>query len=255
MPHRTAISSRGTSAGRPVILTTTMLLRTPPSPKRPRRGVAHVPRALALALLLAGCDGGSAPPPASDGAGGARLDSPVALPAATLTDQYGAPFDLRADTPGQVTLLFFGYTNCPDICPVHMANLAAVMRELPLEVTREVDVVFVTTDPDRDTPERLEEWLGRLHPRFIGLWGSREEIAALEQAVGIPGSVVAPDTPAPDGGYFVGHAAQVLAFGPDDVARMAYPWGTRQRDWIRDLPRLVGGGWPAADPSDPTSEN
>lgn len=255
MPHRDAISSRGTRAGRPVIFTPTMLLRTPPLPKWSRRGIARAAQIAAFTLLVAACDSGSAPPPASEGAGGARLDRPVVLPAATLTDQHGEPFDLRADTPGRVTLLFFGYTNCPDICPVHMANLAAVMRELPLEVTRDVDVVFVTTDPDRDTPERLDEWLGRLHPRFIGLWGSREEIAALELAVGIPGSVVAPDTPAPGGGYFVGHAAQVLAFGPDNVARMAYPWGTRQRDWIRDLPRLVRGDWPEPNPSDPTSES
>jgi protein SCO1/2 len=198
-------------------------------------------------VAAAACSDAGAPPAAADGAGGRAIDPPVALPPFTLTDQHGEPFELRGDTPGRVTLLFFGYTNCPDICPVHMANLAAVMRDLPLELTRQVDVLFVTTDPDRDTPERLDEWLGQLHPRFVGLWGSREEIAALEAAVGVPGSVVAPDTPSPDGGYFVGHAAQVLAFGPDDVARVAYPWGTRQRDWIRDLPVLVAGGDPLAE--------
>ena len=198
-------------------------------------------------VAAAACSDAGAPPAAADGAGGRAIDPPVALPPVTLTDQHGEPFELRGDTPGRVTLLFFGYTNCPDICPVHMANLAAVMRDLPLELTRQVDVLFVTTDPDRDTPERLDEWLGQLHPRFVGLWGSREDIAALEAAVGVPGSVVAPDTPSPDGGYFVGHAAQVLAFGPDDVARVAYPWGTRQRDWIRDLPVLVAGGDPLAE--------
>lgn len=169
------------------------------------------------------------------------LDAPVALPDASLDAMTGERFNLRADTPGQVTLVFFGYTHCPDICPVHMANLAAVFRDLPLEVTREVDVLFVTTDPERDTPERLVEWLGALHPKFVGLRGTRSEVEAIEGALGIPVSVVSPDEETADGGYFVGHAAQVLAFAADDSARVAYPWGTRQRDWLRDLPRLVRG--------------
>jgi protein SCO1/2 len=125
-----------------------------------------------------------------------------------------------------------------------MANLAAVFRDLPLEVTRQVDVLFVTTDPERDTAARLESWLGALHPRFVGLRGTREQIVALEAEMGIPVSVVSPDEETRDGGYFVGHAAQVLAFTADDTARVAYPWGTRQRDWIRDLPRLVRGEVP-----------
>ncbi len=165
----------------------------------------------------------------------------MGLPDVALEATDGKRFHLRDDTPGRVTLVFFGYTYCPDICPVHMANLAAVFRDLPLEVTREVDVLFVTTDPERDTRERLVEWLGALHPRFIGLRGTRDEIESIERQLGIPVSVVSPDEETADGGYFVGHAAQVLAFAADDTARVAYPWGTRQRDWLRDLPRLVRG--------------
>ncbi len=180
--------------------------------------------------------------------GAVRLEHAVTLPDASLQAHTGAPFNLRTDTHGTVTLVFFGYTHCPDICPVHMANLAAVFDDLPLEVTREIDVLFVTTDPDRDTPERLSEWLGALDSRFVGLRGSRDEIARLETAMGIPPSVVAPDQEVGASGYFVGHAAQVLAFTADDTARVAYPWGTRQRDWLRDLPRLVRGESPFADP-------
>lgn len=172
------------------------------------------------------------------------LEQVVPLPAAVLEAHDGRSFDLHADTEGDLTLVFFGYTHCPDICPVHMANLAAVFRDLPLEVTRRVDVLFVTTDPERDTAERLTEWLGALHPSFIGLRGDRDQIVALEQQMGIPVSVVSPDEETADGGYFVGHAAQVLAFTADDSARVAYPWGTRQRDWLRDLPRLVRGELP-----------
>lgn len=198
---------------------------------------------LAGALLACGPSGGAAPP--SEGA--VALATPVALPSAVLESHDGRAFDLRGDTPGDVTLVFFGYTHCPDICPVHMANLAAVFRDLPLEVTRRIDVLFITTDPERDTPERLQEWLGRLHPRFVGLRGSREQVTALEAEMGIPVSVVSPEEETSDGGYFVGHAAQVLAFTADDTARVAYPWGTRQRDWLRDLPRLVRGETPGTD--------
>lgn len=206
----------------------------------PRRFPGPVASLLAGALLACGPSSGS--PPLQGGA--VRLERPVALPAAVLESHEGQPFDLRADTPGDVTLVFFGYTHCPDICPVHMANLAAVFRDLPLEVTRRVDVLFVTTDPERDTAERLASWLGALHPRFVGLRGSREQITALEREMGIPISVVSPEEETADGGYFVGHAAQVLAFTADDTARVAYPWGTRQRDWLRDLPRLVDGVTP-----------
>jgi protein SCO1/2 len=198
--------------------------------------------ALVLVLVLVTATACTPAPDASRSAGGssaARLDPPVELPAAVLDGVDGRPFDLRDGTPGSVTLLFFGYTHCPDICPVHMANLAAVLRDLPLEISREVDVLFVTTDPERDTPERLGEWLSALHPRFVGLRGTRSEVNDLERSLGLPPSVVVADSASRDG--LVGHAALVLAFGPGDTARVAYPWGTRQRDWLRDLPRLVRG--------------
>lgn len=169
---------------------------------------------------------------------GRMLDEPLPRPDFVLTDTGGEPFDFRAETAGYVTLLFFGYTHCPDVCPVHMANLAEVLRDLPFEVSSRIRVAFVTTDPARDTPERLREWLGAMHPGFIGLTGSRAEIRAVEELLGLAPSVVEESADPAD--YFVGHAARVLAFGADGPARLAYPWGTRQRDWLRDLPRLVG---------------
>jgi protein SCO1/2 len=198
---------------------------------------------LAAFLALAGCtpSSGAESRPATTAV---RVSPAVAKPDVVLEDQAGEPWSLRAETRGKVTLLFFGYTNCPDVCPVHMANLAAVLRRLPIEVTRQIQTVFVTTDPDRDTPERLKEWLGALHPSFVGLRGTPAEVQALEEAVGVPVSVVDTATATADGGYFVGHAAQLLAFGKDDTARVAYPWGTRQRDWLRDLPLLVRGDDP-----------
>lgn len=205
---------------------------------------------LATAVLVAGC--GPEPQPDREAFAGQPVSDQVRLPAVAFTSMTGEVFHLAEDTRGRVTLLFIGYTYCPDVCPVHLANLAAVLNDLPLEQTREVSTVFLTADPVRDTPERLQEWLGALDRSFVGLRGSREEVNALEDALGLPRSVVSPaDDPSE---YFVGHAGQVIAFDREGVARLAYPWGIRQRDWRRDLPRLIRGEWPrAADAADAAS--
>jgi protein SCO1 len=168
---------------------------------------------------------------------GAMLPRAIPRPSFTLTDTHGQPFDFRAKTDSTVTLLFFGYLNCPDVCPVHMANIAAVMRGLPYEVTRKVRVVFITTDPARDTPEKLQQWLGNFDPSFIGLRGTDAQVKAIEKSVNVaPAVAAAPDS---SGSYEVGHAAQVIAFTPDDSAHVVYPFGTRQADWMHDLPLLA----------------
>ncbi|HEU5170512.1 MAG TPA: SCO family protein, partial [Gemmatimonadales bacterium] len=142
----------------------------------------------------------------------------------------------RRDTRGAVTLLFFGYTHCPDVCPVHMANLAAVLDRLPTQIADRVRVVFVTTDPERDTPARLREWLGAFDARFIGLTGPPEQLERAQIAAGVLPAVR--DTAAGEN-YSVGHAAQVIAYTADGLGRVMYPFGTRQADWEHDLPRLV----------------
>ena len=197
----------------------------------------------ALTILASAC--GPREPVERDAFSGTSLDGVVMLPDLALPDMHGDRFGLREETRGKVTLLFIGYTYCPDVCPVHLANLAAVLRDFPLEVAPEVRTVFVTADPVRDTPERLQEWLGALHPDFVGLRGTRSQVNALEEELELPPSVVDPGD-GPDS-YFVGHAGQVLVFDRQGQARMAYPWGIRQRDWRRDLPRLVRGEWPAGD--------
>lgn len=191
---------------------------------------------VASALLsLAGCgisaeSGGSA-------YRGAKLAPAIPRPSFTLTDTHGQPFDFRAKTDSTVTLLFFGYLNCPDVCPVHMTNIAAVMRNLPFEVTRRVRVVFVTTDPARDTPDKLQAWLSNFDPSFIGLRGTPEQVKDIEKSVHVAPAVA--DAPDSSGNYQVGHAAQVIAFTPDDSAHVVYPFGTRQADWMHDLPLLA----------------
>lgn len=172
---------------------------------------------------------------------GRLLEAPVERPDFTLMDTEGQPFDFHAATAGRLTFLFFGYTNCPDVCPVHMANLGAVLARLPFEERRRIDVVFVTTDPARDTPARMREWLDRFDRRFIGLYGDTAEVNRIQAALGV--APARPGDPRPDGSYDVGHAAQVIAFTPDDRAHIVYPFGTRQEDWIRDIPRLLDASW------------
>lgn len=173
------------------------------------------------------------------------LPQPMPKPAFTLTDTEGQSFDFRAETRGKLALLFFGYTHCPDVCPVHIANLAAVLAELLYEVRSQIRVVFVTADPARDTPERLRDWLGQFAPRFVGLRGGLGEVNGILSELRL-GPVVHGE-PDASGDYVVGHPAQIFAFTPDGRLRVVYPFGTRQVDWAHDLPKLLGFGARAAD--------
>jgi protein SCO1/2 len=155
-----------------------------------------------------------------------------------FTDTDGRPYDLRARTDGFLTLLFFGYTHCPDVCPVHMANIAAVLAELPPSVTTRIKVLFVTTDPGRDTSERLRTWLARFDARFVGLTADTATVNRAQAALMLPPAQIGTADSA--GNDLVGHAAAVVAFSPDGHARAMYPFGTRQADWAHDIPRLLG---------------
>ena len=176
---------------------------------------------------------------------GSVLPQPVAKTDFTLTDTHGRPFRFAPETEGYLTLLLFGYTRCPDICPVHLSSIAAVMADFSFELRSRIKVVFISTDPERDSPERIREWLDAFDESFIGLRGTVAEVNEIERSLGLPPSF-ADDGQDPDD-YLVGHAAQVLAFTPDNLAHIAYPFGIRQADWARDLPRLAREGF---DPRD-----
>lgn len=197
--------------------------------------------ALVLALLglgLAGCGAGPRDQaPADQEWRGMVLPQPIPKPDFVLTDTDGEPFDFRAETDGYLTLLFFGYTYCPDVCPVHMANLAYVISGLPRHLQNQIKVVFVSVDPERDTPERIRQWLDAFDRRFIGLRGTREETDAVLRELKLPTPVF--EEPDEKGYYLVGHPSTIVAFTPDNRAPVLYPFGTRQADWAYDLPRLL----------------
>ena len=171
---------------------------------------------------------------------GGLVNPPLPKPKFTLIDTSGAPFDFWSRTQGYVTLLFFGYTRCPDQCPLHLENVAMSLKKVPSGIDSDVKLVFVTTDPGRDTPQMLRSWLDRFDRRFVGLTGSEAAIEAAQQAAGVP---AARKSARAGSDYAVGHANFVLAYTRDNFAHVIYPGGVTQANWIHDLPFLVGETW------------
>ncbi len=171
-----------------------------------------------------------------DGWHGTEVTPGLPRPDFTLTDTSGRPFDFAAKTQGRLTLLFFGYTHCPDVCPAHMSILQSA---IDIPGTPKPLVVFVTTDPARDTPRVLRSWLDNFDKDFVGLTGTNEQILAAERAARVAGSVKEPAKDGKSDKYTVGHAAQIVTYSPDDRSHVVYPFGTRAEDWATDLPRLL----------------
>jgi protein SCO1/2 len=191
---------------------------------------------LALALAaLSGCGGNQGERVVGAEAGA----TPIALarPTFTLTSTDGKPFSFAEQTAGKLTFLAFGYLNCPDVCPVHMANLATVIKKLAPSDRMRTAVVFVSIDPDRDSLPAIRKWLDAASTEFIGLTGSRSALDSAQAMLGLGAAIV---QPGPDGkSVTVNHASPVVVITPDDSAHVMYPFGTRQMDWERDIPRLL----------------
>jgi protein SCO1/2 len=185
------------------------------------------------ALTLTACAAGVS----TDDLQGVVLDPPQTKPSFVLTDTSGVPYDFATETEGKLTLLYFGYLNCPDICPVHLAQIAETFDQLPA-VARDSEVVFVTVDPERDSPEEMRAFLDNFDTRFVGLTGTLAEVEAAQEAAGLPLAVFVGD--ADD--YTVDHSALVLAFGPDGLGHSVYPFGVRQSEWSNDLQILAQFG-------------
>ncbi|MGI5138651.1 MULTISPECIES: SCO family protein [unclassified Streptomyces] len=182
--------------------------------------------------------------PGSDKAG-TVLDQPFAKPDLVLTDTHGKKYDLRAETKGKPTLIYFGYTHCPDVCPLTMNNLAVAKKEVEKskELTQaqkdSLRIVFVTTDPERDTPTALSTWLGGIDPDVVGLTGDFATIQAGARSLGI--SIEAPKKEK-DGKIVSTHGTQVIAFSPKtDGGYVVYGEDATVDDYIKDLPKIVKG--------------
>ncbi|WP_312931732.1 SCO family protein [Pseudomonas sp.] len=156
------------------------------------------------------------------------------VPAVSMIDQDGQPVVLD-QLKGKWSLLFFGYTYCPDICPTTLAQLRQVKRDLPPAALERLQVVLVSVDPERDTVSQLKQYLGYFDKNFIGLRGSIADTQTLANALSIP--FIPADTRKP--GYTVDHSGNLAVVGPDGRQRgfIRAPFNTQKL--VERLPGLV----------------
>ncbi len=215
--------------------------------------------AAALTVGVAACSSTSPTQVVATSYHGVEPTSEVARPSWTLTDTDGRAFDFGAQTKGKVTLVYYGYTHCPDECPTAMADIAAALRLVPKELAAGVKVIFVTTDPRRDSGFVLRRFLNQFSTTFIGLRGTQAQVDIAQQAAGVekahpegPLPTVAGNPAAHPGeagtaphkhfgplGYSVAHSAVIYAYDATDHLPVVYPGGVTPADIAADLPVLA----------------
>lgn len=156
----------------------------------------------------------------------------------TLARADGSRFQLSG-MRGKVVLLFFGYTSCPDICPTTLAELNQAMKGLKAEEAARVQVVFVTVDPGRDTPERAQEYVNHFNPDFIGLSGPEEELSKVWNAYGVFREIVEGTSAAGD---LVNHTARVTVVDGNGNLRLSFGFDTPVEDIVHDLKLILKEG-------------
>lgn len=155
----------------------------------------------------------------------------------SLTDQYGQPRTL-ADFKGKVTLVFFGFTQCPDVCPATMAELAQIKAKLGADGNR-VQGVFVTLDPERDTTELLKAYMSGFDPSFIALRGTPEQTATAAKEFKVFYAKVPGKSP---GSYSLDHTAGSYVFDTNGKVRLFVRYGSGPEALTADLKALLAGG-------------
>ncbi|MFN2138549.1 MAG: SCO family protein [Candidatus Promineifilaceae bacterium] len=203
------------------------------TPSSPIRTVKYAP---ILVLLLAFLFQSACGEQGLDAADFRGTVLPTPIPAADFTLQNAAGEDVHlSDYEGQIVLLYFGYTFCPDICPTTLAELAKVQSELD-DVGEKIQVIMVTVDPERDTPEQLAQYVTHFHPDFVGLSGAKEAIDAAADTFGVyyqrnEGSEAT--------GYLVDHTARVFVVDPQGNYMLSFAYGTPVEDIVHDVKLLM----------------
>lgn len=195
---------------------------------------------IACAVTLVGCS--STPvvvhntSQGNDGYLGAYIPDGYPMPDVTLTDAHGQAFNLRTSPSKPVTLVFFGYTNCPDVCPGVLSDVATALQRVDPASRDKIQLVWVSTDPARDKPAVIGPYLERFDPSFIGLTGKIGDIKTAASALGVD---IEGEKKLPGGGYEVGHSAQVIGFGSDRVGHVVWTPSTPIGDLKHDFALLV----------------
>ncbi|MFI1681538.1 SCO family protein [Streptomyces sp. NPDC020607] len=219
------------------------------STKNTNKKLAAAALLAVAALTLTACGGGDDKKSVADvsvesdsGKAATVLDKPYKKPNLVLTDTHGKKYDLREETKGKPTLVYFGYTHCPDVCPLTMNNIAVAKKALPKADQDKLKVVFVTTDPDRDTPAELGKWLKGVDADFVGLTGDFATIQAGARQLAIS---IEPSKKDKNGKIVSMHGTQVLAFSPkNDAGYVLYGEDATAGDYTKDLPKLLKGQTP-----------
>lgn len=166
---------------------------------------------------------------------GSQIDAPGPAPEIELNDANGNLFRL-SEQKGKLALIFFGYTSCPDVCPVTLAEMKQVRASLGNKAGQ-VQFVFITVDPERDTPERQRKYLALFDPAFIGLTGSVAEMEPVWAAYGVYRAVDKNDETA--AGYLVEHSARTYLIDRQGRLRLTYAYGTAREDIVQDIRYLL----------------
>ncbi len=165
---------------------------------------------------------------------GTLFDSPQPAPELSLKDQNNQQFDLAAQK-GSLILIFFGYTNCPDICPATMANLSQLYTLLGSQA-KNVRVVFITVDPQRDTASQLQQFLAKFNPAFIGLTGSEQDLSPVWKSYGVyaQSQIIAGTS-----NYLENHSDAIYLVDKAGRLRLTYDYTTPVSDLLPDVLHLL----------------
>jgi protein SCO1/2 len=156
-------------------------------------------------------------------------------PEISLTDASGNPFRLN-DNRGKITLVFFGYTFCPDVCPTTLAELKLAVDQLNVADASRVQVVFISVDPERDTIEGVQKYVERFNPDFIGLSGTQAELEPIWSGFGVYREIV-DGTSATN--YIINHTARVTLIDQNGNMRLTYGFQTPPADIAHDIELLL----------------
>jgi protein SCO1/2 len=165
---------------------------------------------------------------------GVLIDPPARAADFEMPDQHGVPFRL-SEQRGKVVLIFFGYTNCPDVCPVTLSEYKRVKEQLG-DKADQVRFVFISVDPERDSAERLKVYINNFDPDFIGLTGDQAELEQIMVDYGVYAERVDVGSAA---GYLVDHTARTYAIDKNGNWRLNYPFGMETDKVYEDILHLL----------------
>jgi len=166
---------------------------------------------------------------------GTAFPEPLAQPDFELTSEASQPFRL-SDQQGKVVLLFFGYTSCPDICPTTLTEARTILQALGSDADN-VEFLFVTADPQRDSPEKLAAYTDAFHPAIVGLTGTPEQLAAVYSDFKV--RVEREETPDSALGYQINHTSRMYLVDQDGNLRLSYSYGTPPEQIVKDVKHLL----------------